>query len=428
MRILIATFGSRGDVEPFLALGLGLKNAGHEVVICTARRFEGWIADHGLEARAVSDDLLDLMDTEDGRTVMDPGGRPVSVLRAGMRMNKAAGPINEKMMHEHWAAARDVRPDVIVFHPKVLAAPHIGEKLGARLVLAALQPMMIPTGAFPVAGAPALPFGGWYNRLTYRAVAAGYGAYAKSINRFRRDALGLGKAPKGMWAMRDAAGAAVPVLHGFSRHVVPHPDDWPDHAYVNGYWMLDDDPDWSPPEDLAAFLAAGPAPVFVGFGSIAGRDPSALANTVIAALEKAGQRGVLATGWGGLEPGAVPQTVFVLKGAPYGWLFPRMAGVVHHGGAGTTAAGLRAGKPTLVCPFFGDQGFWGARVHALGAGPKPLPQASLTPRRLAKAIKKMTSSAAMSAAAGRIGENLAREDGVSDAVALIERLAAAPRP
>ena len=225
-----------------------------------------------------------------------------------------------------------MRPDVIVFHAKVLAAPHIAEKLGARPILAALQPMLVPTGAFPAAGVPALPLGGWFNRLTYKAVAAGYGAYAGAIDRFRRAALGLSKAPKGMWAMRDAKRAAIPVLHGFSRHVVPHPDDWADHAHVNGYW--------TPPGDLADFLAAGPAPVFIGFGSIVGRDLQGLAHTVVSALEKTGQRRVLATGWGGLEPGAVPKTIFILKSAPYSWLFPRMAGVVHHGGAGAPA-GLR---------------------------------------------------------------------------------------
>lgn len=422
MRIFIATFGSRGDVEPFLALGLGLKRAGHEVVLCTARRFEGWIADYGLEARAVSDDLLDLMDTEDGRTIMDPAGRPLSAMRAGLRVNKAAGPINERMMREYWAAAQDFSPDVILFHAKVLAAPHIAEKLGAKPILAALQPMLVPTGAFPAAGVPALPLGGWFNRLTFKAVAAGYGAYANAIDRFRREALALAKAPKTMWAMRDAAGNPIPVLHGFSRHVVPHPDDWPEYAHVNGYWMLPDAPDWTPPGDLAAFLEAGPAPVFFGFGSIAGRDPQGLAQTIVAALEKTGQRGVLATGWGGLQPDAVPDTVFVLKNAPYSWLFPRVAAVIHHGGAGTTAAGLAAGRPTLVCPFFGDQGFWGARVHALGAGPKPIAQKALTRQRLASAVRRVTSDRAMQAAAGAIGEALRREDGVSETVALIERL------
>ena len=167
-----------------------------------------------------------------------------------------------------------MRPDVIVFHAKVLAAPHIAEKLGARPILAALQPMLVPTGAFPAAGVPALPLGGWFNRLTYKAVAAGYGAYAGAIDRFRRAALGLSKAPKGMWAMRDAKGlryrsCTASAAMSFRIRTTGH---------VNGYW--------TPPGDLADFLAAGPAPVFIGFGSIAGRDLQGLAHTVVSALEK----------------------------------------------------------------------------------------------------------------------------------------------
>ena len=422
MSVFIATFGSRGDVEPFLALGLGLKAAGSDVVLCTSSRFETWIADHGLAVRTVCDDLLELMDTEDGRTVMDPGGRPLSAVRAGLRMNKAAASINERMMGEYWAAAQDVQPDSVLFHPKVLAAPHIAEKLGATSILAALQPMVVETAAFPAPGMPAPPWGGWYNRLSYKLVAAGYGAYAKMIDRFRRDALGLKKAPKGMGLTRNARGEAVPVLHGYSRHVVPRPDDWPDHAYVNGYWPLEGGSGWTPPDDLAAFLAAGPPPVFVGFGSIAGRDPAGLAGMVIAALAKAGQRGLLATGWNGLDPKGVPDTVFVLKSAPYEWLFPRMAAVVHHGGAGTTAAGLRAGKPSLICPFFGDQGFWGSRVSRLGAGPEPIPQKSLTASRLAKAIRIAATNETIRMNAEGIGERLRSEDGVGRTVRLIGEL------
>lgn len=424
MTVFIATFGSRGDVEPFLALGLGLKAAGSDVVLCTSSRFEAWIAGHGLAVRTVSDDLLKLMDTEDGRTVMDPGGRPLSAVRAGLRINKVAASMNERMMGEYWAAAQDVNPDTILFHPKALAAPHIAEKLGAKPILAMLQPMLVETAAYPAAGVPALPWG-WYNRLSYKAVAAGYGAYANMINRFRREALGLKNAAKVMDLTRDAQGRAVPVLHGFSRHVAPRPDDWPDNAYVNGYWRLEGGSEWTPPDDLAAFLAAGPPPVFVGFGSIAGRDPAGLAETVVSALAKAGQRGLLATGWNGLDPKNVPDTVFVLESAPYEWLFPRMAAVVHHGGAGTTAAGLRAGKPSLICPFFGDQGFWGDRVLRLGAGPKPIPQKNLTVSRLAKAIRTAATNDAIRTNAQDIGERLRSEDGVGQTVRLIGELTGA---
>jgi sterol 3beta-glucosyltransferase len=223
--------------------------------------------------------------------------------------------------------------------------------------------------------------------------------------------------------LKMADGSDIPVLHGHSEAVLPRPDDWPQTAHVTGYWFLDVDVDWTPPAELAAFLGADPPPVYVGFGSMSGRDPERLARTVVEALQIAGLRGIIATGWGGLEAGDLPETIFAIDEAPHAWLFPRMAAVVHHGGAGTTAAGLRAGKPTIVVPFFADQPFWGSRVHGIGAGPKPIPRRRLTAQSLAAAMREATGSQDMIAAASQIGERIRSEDGVANAVSLIERYA-----
>ena len=174
------------------------------------------------------------------------------------------------------------------------------------------------------------------------------------------------------------------------------------------------------PSKLREFLRAGPPPVYVGFGSIAGRNPAQTTQTVVGALERAGQRGVLSSGWGGLEAARLPGTVFKLDAAPHDLLFPHMAAVVHHGGAGTTAAGLRAGKPTVVCPFFGDQPFWGARVAALGVGPAPIPQRRLTAENLAAAIRRAVTDTEMQGRAYELGVKLRAEDGVGRAVQFIE--------
>jgi sterol 3beta-glucosyltransferase len=216
---------------------------------------------------------------------------------------------------------------------------------------------------------------------------------------------------------------------------------------VTGYWFANDmndagdgepretGPDapsgWRPPADLLAFLAAGPPPVYVGFGSMVGRDPRATTRTVLAAVQRAGTRAILASGWGGvsgaprpplaadLADALAPDRVFVLDEAPHAWLFPRVAAVVHHGGAGTTAAGLRAGCPTVVCPFFGDQPFWGARVAALGAGPPPIPQSRLEPRRLAAAIGTAATDRAMRRRAAALGAQIRGEHGVARAAAIV---------
>jgi sterol 3beta-glucosyltransferase len=185
---------------------------------------------------------------------------------------------------------------------------------------------------------------------------------------------------------------------------------------MTGQWFLDHPADWTPPEDLSRFLAAGPAPVFVGFGSIAGRSPSQTTALVLEALQICGQRGVIVTGWGGLCAVPGPAAVCFVASVPYDWLFPRSAAVVHHGGAGSTAEGLRAGKPSVICPFFGDQPFWGKRVCALGAGPRPLPQKRLTARALAEAIKVAVADVGMRNRAEALGKKLRSENGVQRAI------------
>jgi sterol 3beta-glucosyltransferase len=203
--------------------------------------------------------------------------------------------------------------------------------------------------------------------------------------------------------------------------VVPRPSDWDQSAVVTGYWFLDAPAGWQPPPALVQFLQSGPPPVYVGFGSMfmeAGPEKTAI---VLKALRLAGQRAVLATGWGGLSPVDATDEVFVLEAAPHDWLFPQVAAVVHHGGAGTTGAGLRAGKPSVICPVVGDQPFWGRRVAALGAGPPPVPKATLTVERLADAIRRAVGDDGLRRRAAALGETIRAEDGLGRAVDYIHR-------
>jgi len=172
---------------------------------------------------------------------------------------------------------------------------------------------------------------------------------------------------------------------------------------------------------LVDFLAAGLPPVYIGFGSIAGKSPAKTTTIVTEALKKSGQRGIIATGWGGLEASLLPETMFTIDQAPHNWLLPHVAAVVHHGGAGTTAAGLRAGKPTIICPFFGDQPFWGSRISELRVGPEPIPQKELTVENLATAIHVAVTDENMGRRAAALGEKIRIEDGVGRAVQFIEQ-------
>jgi sterol 3beta-glucosyltransferase len=239
--------------------------------------------------------------------------------------------------------------------------------------------------------------------------------YGGAIGAWRREALGLPPA-RGPLVVR---GRPVPMLYAYSEAVVPRPADWDAHTVVTGYWFLDAPAGWQPPAALREFLAAGPPPVYVGFGSMFMAGGAETTRLVLQALALSGQRGVVATGWGGLTAETAPSDVFFLEAAPHDWLFPQVAAVVHHGGAGTTGAGLRAGRPTLICPLVGDQPFWGRRVAALGVGPAPLPLFKLTAERLADAITRATTEAGMRQRAAALGEHLRREDGVGRAVTFI---------
>jgi len=216
-------------------------------------------------------------------------------------------------------------------------------------------------------------------------------------------------------------GQPVPRLYSYSPLVIPKPADWDAHAHVTGYRFLDHSPDWQPPAALLDFLAAGPPPVYVGFGSLMPAHAERTTALVLEALRRSGQRGLLAQGWGALQQSDLPDDVLMLQAAPHDWLFPRMRAVVHHGGAGTTAAGLRAGVPSIVVPFGADQPFWGGRVHHLGVGPRPIAYKNLTVQRLAEAIHIATSDQALRQRAAALGEQLRSEDGVAQAIKIVEQ-------
>ncbi len=420
MNIFIATYGSRGDVQPFVALGKGLRQAGHRVTLGTSERFRNVVEKHGLAYGYMNDGLLSIIDTDQGRELLENTRTIFDVARQYVKLKKQLKPLQIAQMRETWDIAKRIKPDCILYHPKIGAGPHIAEKLGIDCALATPIPMFVPTADRPFPVLPDLKLGGWYNRLSYRIIKSLTGIFLRTfINRFRED---IGLAPMRQFDfLKTTDGTEIPVLHAHSEAVVPRPRDWPDDAHVTGYWFLGRDSEWAPPPDLRTFLEAGMPPVYVGFGSMAGRHPRRLARIVIGALQLTGVRGILATGWGGLKPEVLPDSILTIDSAPHDWLFPRVSAVVHHGGAGTTAAGLRAGRPTIIVPFFGDQPFWGRQVHRLGAGTKPIVQNKLTPEKLAAAIGAAVASPGIRRKAEVIGERIRREDGVAHAVSVIER-------
>ncbi len=418
MQIAIVCAGSRGDVQPYVALAVGLQEAGYRVRVVTHENFEPLVRAHRLDFCPVRGNPRALMDHALARKVMGSGQNLIRFTRNLHAMFRA---LMDTFLEDCQRGCQGAQ--AIIFSTLGFPAFHIAEAMSVPAFAAFLQPQT-RTSAFP---APFVSAPRWlrkvgpFNRLTYVFMELlTWQLMRQEINRWRVETLGLAPLPRSGPYRRMYRGK-MPVLYGFSQHVVPRPRDWPETMHVTGYWFLDTAEGWTPPQDLVAFLEAGPPPVYIGFGSMRGEDPVKTARIAIEALRLSGQRGVLLTGWGGLHPDEVPESVFVVEEVPHDWLFPRVAAVVHHGGAGTTAAGLRAGRPTVVVPFIVDQFFWGERVQALGVGPTPIPHRRLTAERLAAAIEQAVRDEAMRARAEALGARLQAEDGVREAVAILNR-------
>lgn len=413
MKIFLSAMGTRGDIQPFVALGRGLLAAGHEVALCTAEGFRPFIEEHGVPYAFMDNEFLAIIQSQTGQAAIE-GKRGI------WKIYQEIGPIIRRSLDDEWRAVQEFQPELMVYHPKMLGSYHIAEKLGIPSFMSLAIPFQTPTTAFPNPMFTGVQLGGWFNRFSYRLMDLAGLMYGGVINDFRSNVLGL--PPQGRLApsMVKRNGEPVPVLYSYSPSLVPRPTDFPPEVHVTGFWFLDRLPGWQPSAELTTFLVAGSPPVYVGFGSMSGNAGAERGRIIVEALQKAGQRGILASGWGGLQVADLPASIFLIDNAPHDWLFERVAAVVHHGGSGTTAAGLRAGKPTLICPFTADQPFWGKVVHEQGAGPQPIPQKKLTVDGLAAAISTLVTDQAMQARAAQLGERIRAEDGVGCAVGVLE--------
>ena len=410
MRIAIVANDTRGGIQPYVALGLGLRRAGHEVRFLAPADFADMVEGAGLPFLPLAGGVE--------LAVRGSGGVAAQGSVASTRF--AMRELPKRLFtwtKETLAGCEGVDVMVGGLGGMVLGLS-VAEKLKVPFVEAHLQPIGAPTDAYPgvlLSGTPSW-LGGWGRRLSHRlSDAALWVAFRPAMAKARRELLGLGGKLK-----VEGDGAS---LYGFSHHVVPMPQDGRRERILTGYWTLPAPADWKPSEALQAFLAKSGPVVTIGFGSMPSGDPQALTALVIGAVRKAGVRAVLVAGWGGMAKAEAADDVFMAETVPYDWLLPHVRGLVHHGGAGTTGAGLTSGTPSLVVPFMMDQPFWGARVAALGAGPAPIPKAKLTEANLAEALRVLVSDEEMRARAKTLGEQLRAEDGVGAAVEHFNRLA-----
>ncbi|MBL7255552.1 glycosyltransferase [Paractinoplanes lichenicola] len=379
MRVLIVTAGSRGDVAPFTGLGQRLERAGHRVTLAAHERFGPLVRDAGLSHYVLPGDPVELTRA---RTAA-PGPDAARSVFAAFLDELGDGVLGAV------AAGADVV--LTAFGPAPLSRA-VAARYGIPCAGLYLAPG-VPTREFPPPGMPS-------GASPEENLAAGHtmlsGTSALYVDVLRR--LGLAAADSG------------PILHGFSPVVVPRPADWPASVQVTGFWWPAVPSGWEPPASLVSFLADGPPPVFIGFGSMT-EDRS---EVVADAVQLAGVRAVIQSDRA--SPGA---TSFLVGDVPHEWLFPRMAAVVHHAGAGTTGAGLRAGVPAVPVPVLVDQPFWADRLHRLGVAPPPM--ASLTAESLAGSIRACLDQPSYRERAAEVAARIATEDGAAPVLELLSR-------
>jgi len=418
MRLSIVAVGSRGDVQPYLALGLGLERAGFQIQFCADRMFEALVTSTGLAYAPIT-------------------AAPVGMLQ--QNLSKYSGPLKlmgwlnrhfRPMAHQFFADVAEVttQADAILYSTLAFAGYHVAQKHGIP-ALGVYNVPITPTHAFQNPSFPPppvwLPLKRAYNWWSFRMANQLFIYLIKPIvNECRSDILGLQPLPGSFYRRLDVS--SIPLVYGFSPNLLPQPNDWGEWIKLSGHWFLEDQTGWEPPNGLLRFLDAGEPPVYIGFGSMVDEQIKHATPIVLGALHRLGKRGILLGGWGGLGSGDLPDTIFRLESAPHAWLFPRLGAVVHHGGSGTTATGLRYGKPTLVIPFFADQPFWGRRVHALGCGPEPIPFTRLSAANLTESLHQLLTDPAYLLNAQLLGKRLDVEDGVGKAVAYIQEYLSHP--
>ncbi|OOF90552.1 glycosyltransferase family 1 protein [Aspergillus carbonarius ITEM 5010] len=440
LNIVIQVVGSRGDVQPFIALGKVLKSHGHRVRLATHLAFRESIENEGLEFFNIGGDPAELM----AFMVRNPGLMPhMSTIRSGAiprrrREMKAIfsgcwrscfetgdGTGMHHISEDPWNQTADYRTqpfvaDAIIANPPSFAHLSCAEKLGVPLNMMFTMPWSA-TQSFPH------PLATIRTKNT-KPSAANFASYAvvevimweglgDLINTFRKRELGLDPLDA-IRAPSIAHRLQIPYTYLWSPALLPKPGDWGDNIDVTGFAFLSSGSDYKPPDDLASFLKAGPPPIYVGFGSIVVDNPGSLTRIIFKAIRESGQRAIVSKGWGNIGAGEdeIPENIFMINKCPHDWLFQHVSCVIHHGGAGTTAAGLVLGRPTIIIPFFGDQPFWGSIVARAGAGPLPIPHKQLTVEKLTDAIKTALEPSTLEKAK-EIGKQMRTEQGVRNAAA-----------
>ena len=401
--ITLLAGGTRGDVQPYVALAIGLRDAGYAVRLAAHEAFAPFVHNWGLEFVSLGENPSDLFYRAENQDALRAGKNPFHTLRTSYSYWQNARPVYTALVQNAWRAVQN--SDALLFGLPTFWASALGAALQVPFAQAFMQPLT-PTRAFPC---PLLPvsrsLGATGNRLSYTlCFALMHWAWRDALAEWHK----LFHIPNPSQTKTE-----TPTLYGFSAHIVPRPPDLPPEHHITGYWFLPSRV-YQPPDELESFLSAGDAPIVVGFGSAHARETREMTALLLRVQRATGLRFIIPHL---LDQISLPRELFHAVGdVPHGWLFPRVRAVIHHGGAGTTAAALRAGIPQIIVPMYLDSYFWGARVYACGTGPRPLPESNLSARVLTGALEQLLSDKTMEARAQSLADAIAREQGIAHAV------------
>ena len=417
MKIVVTAAGSRGDVQPCVALGLGLKRAGHEVTFASWEPYRHLAESRGLTFHPIVGPDPDRL----VEALVAAGRNPLGYAK---RFRPLLRPHVGRGLRDCLAACEGA--DAVIYTPLGFAGFMAAEHLGLPSVGSVVTPLFIRDSGFPsaVLGRPLPLPGDLYNRVSHPAAEQLYWRIVEPLVADARREAGLAPMPRLRGPLGEIHRQRRPFLLGWSPHVLPTDGRRGGWMQATGYWFLDREEVWRPQEKLRRFVEAGEPPVALGLGSM-GRTRASEAGRIVwltaKALGRVGLRGVLVSDHEGTDASLPENVVRIPGGVPYDWLFSRVSVAVHHGGVGTTAEALRAGTPSVVVPVVPDQEFWGWRVHTLGAGPAPIPHKKLTAEKLSSAILRAATDPEIRRRCELLSSKIAAEDGVARAVEAFER-------